>query len=229
MVTLQHIIAKYSNVKHNKDNYAVGGGLDAGKFASNRHEDARSDAGKLTLGEATALFKRATKLESATVKSIIKSALPDMEWHHAGKLPKSFGGGMKKTYFLNAEEIVTIANNWESYKRKFEEIEIAEQAEYDRKLTTEVIGYYYEWGYDYSGAYGKKRNHKVVHTYRGAEMGAPKNFSPCTEEEFFGFKLIEGRKYYGWDEPSTSDITPITEERYSEIIQQNRLSAASNK
>lgn len=117
---LEKIINKYESIKFNEDNYGVGGGLSSGAFASNRHQDAKYDDGKLTEGQATQLFKKATGLEIEVVKDVIKYAVPNMEWHHAGKLPKQYGGGMKKTYFLNANEIVDLATNWESYFEKYQ-------------------------------------------------------------------------------------------------------------
>lgn len=115
---LQAIADKYCGINYNDDNYSVGGGLASGKFASNRHEDAKFDEGKLTLGEATQLFKKATGLETDVVSEVLKYAVPNMEWHHAGKLPKSYGGGMKKTYFLNSSEICDAATNWNNYLEK---------------------------------------------------------------------------------------------------------------
>jgi len=117
---LEKIARKYSDVSHNADNYEIGGGLDSCKFASRRHEDARSDAGKLTLGEANSLFAKATGLTTAEVKELIEFQFSDLEWHHAGKLPKSYGGQMKKTYFLNATQIVEFAENFEKIKAEFE-------------------------------------------------------------------------------------------------------------
>lgn len=116
---LSKIAAKYATITFNEDNYYIGGGLDGKKFASNRHEDAKYDEGKLTEGQATQLFKKATCLDLDLVKSIINYAVPNMEWHHAGKLPKGYGGGMKKTYFLNAKEICDLATNWEDYLEKY--------------------------------------------------------------------------------------------------------------
>lgn len=116
---LEKIAKKYCSVNHNEDNYGIGGGLDSCKFASRRHEDAKEDAGKLTEGQATQLFKKATDLDLDFVKAVINYAVPNMEWHHAGKLPKSYGGGMKKTYFLNAKEICDLATNWENYCGKY--------------------------------------------------------------------------------------------------------------
>lgn len=124
--TLETICNKFCSVQHNENNYSIGGGLDGSKFASRRHEDAKYDDGKLTLGEATQLFKRATGLETDAVRVILEYAVPNMEWHHAGKLPKSYGGGMKKTYFLNSEEICDVAKNWNSYIEKLNLSKIAE-------------------------------------------------------------------------------------------------------
>ncbi len=120
MKTLDKIIAKYSNQEFNEENFHVGGGLTDGKFASNRHEDAKSDKGKLTFGKACQMFKEATNCELDFVKEVISYAIPNMEWHHAGKLPKRFGGGMKKTYFLNAKEIIKVASEWSSFVERLE-------------------------------------------------------------------------------------------------------------
>lgn len=122
---LEAICNKYCNIQQNDDNYLIGGGLDGVKFASRRHEDARGDEGKLTLGEATQLFKKATGLEKDAVREILEYAIPNMEWHHAGRLPKSYGGRMKKTYFLNAAEICDCAKNWDAYSEKLSLSKIA--------------------------------------------------------------------------------------------------------
>lgn len=115
---LEAICNKFRSIQHNDENYSMGGGLDGSKFASRRHENAKEDKGKLTLGEAAQLFKKATGLEVDAVRAILKYAVPNMEWHHAGKLPKSYGGGMKKTYFLNAAEICDVAKNWDANIQK---------------------------------------------------------------------------------------------------------------
>ena len=115
---LENICTKYCAINHNSDNYSIGGGLDGDKFASRRHEDAKDDEGKLTIGEAAQLFKKATGLEIQDIREVLKYAVPNMEWHHAGKLPKSYGGGMKKTYFLNAKEICNVAKNWDDFVEK---------------------------------------------------------------------------------------------------------------
>lgn len=114
MKSLEKIIEKFSGISP-RNNHSDGGGLCEWKFASVRHESAKKDNGKVTLGEATQMFKKATGLETAEVKKILQHAVPYMEWHHAGKLPKQYGGGMKKTYFLRAEQMVKIARDWADY------------------------------------------------------------------------------------------------------------------
>ena len=110
---LEKIAIKYRKMQHNDDNYGIGGGLDNVKFASRRHEDAKSDVGKLTLGEANTLFAKATGLTTCEIREIINFRFKNLEWHHAGKLPKKYGGGMKKTYFLKSFQIVELAENFE--------------------------------------------------------------------------------------------------------------------
>lgn len=134
---LEVICNKYCSIQHNDDNYSIGGGLDGSKFASRRHEDAKYDEGKLTLGEATQLFKKATGLDTDTVREVLEYAVPDMEWHHAGKLPKSYGGGMKKTYFLNAAEICDVAKNWDAYIEKINLSKIAAKNAAEEKKNLE--------------------------------------------------------------------------------------------
>ncbi|MBK7885451.1 MAG: hypothetical protein IPJ81_17925 [Chitinophagaceae bacterium] len=133
---LEKIAKKYCSIQFNEDNYAIGGGLDGEKFASRRHEDAKFDEGKLTEGAATQLFKKATGLELDLVKAIINYAVPNMEWHHAGKLPKAYGGGMKKTYFLNAKEICDLATNFNTYLGKYQISIEAKRTEAELKKRT---------------------------------------------------------------------------------------------
>jgi len=129
---LSKIANKFSDVEF-ENNFYVGGGLDSERFASNRHENAKSDSGKMTIGKAAQLFKKATKLSLEDVKEIINIAVPCPEWHHAGKLPKSYGGGMKKTYFLNAKEIVDICKNWNEYEAQLLELKLQEKNKIDRE------------------------------------------------------------------------------------------------
>ena len=120
MNSLEKIVKKYSNINHNDDNFSVGGGLDEYKFASRRHEDAKNDSGKITLGAANSMFAKATNLSTAEVKELIMFHFDGcLEWHHAGQLPKTYGGGMKKTYFLNAKQIVEFATHFEKIQQIF--------------------------------------------------------------------------------------------------------------
>lgn len=121
------------------DNYSLGGGIsNSGSYESVRHNDAKNDPSKLTLGELTAKIARSTKREHerAYVRQVILHTYPleELEWHHAGKLPKSYGGGMKKTYFLNAEQIVDLCDNWAEYCESFEEAISDEQERLRKEL-----------------------------------------------------------------------------------------------
>ncbi len=136
---LSKIAAKYGQLEHNDNNYSIGGGLAGDAFASNRHQDAKYDEGKLTEGKATQLFMKATGLSIEVVKEVINYAVPNMEWHHAGKLPKSYGGGMKKTYFINSHEIVNIATNWDSLVEKLEISKNEKRIAAEKKQSSEKI------------------------------------------------------------------------------------------
>jgi hypothetical protein len=138
MKTLEKIIEKYSSTEYS-DNYSIGGGLDDSKFASRRHQDAKNDDGKLTLGKANQMFSKATGLTVDEIKEVIKYAVPCMEWHHAGLLPKSYGGGMKKTYFLNASEIVNIATNWVAFVEKLAISKNAARLDNEQKKNREQL------------------------------------------------------------------------------------------
>ena len=113
-MSLEKIIKKYSPLRREDyDNFEIGGGLSENMVASNRHEHAVCDKAKLTMGRATSLFVRATGDPKETVKAIIDLAVPHPEYHHAGL----YNSRMKKTYFLNASEIVDIATNYDKYKQ----------------------------------------------------------------------------------------------------------------
>lgn len=187
-LTLEQIAARYSSIEFNNNNFEVGGGLSNEKFASRRHEDARNDAGKLTFGEACQMFKRATGADLEHIKEIIKYAVPFMEWHHAG----SFNGKMKKTYFLNAAEIVDIAKNWYDYEQKLElhnaqinEIESKKREKeqeilnflqknakyYERVPESELPKFFYTLKREMNGKYGwfdsTYKNYKMPEYYTG--------------------------------------------------------------
>lgn len=116
---MEKIANKYKDIVFNDKNFNIGGGLVVSKFASNRHEDAKSDQGKLTKGEAAQLFKKATGETTDFINNLIDYVFPNLEWHHAGKLPKAYGGGMKKTYFLNSQQVYDLAENWDIHTKGF--------------------------------------------------------------------------------------------------------------
>jgi hypothetical protein len=174
MKNIESILKKYSKLEHNTDNYGIGGGLDGAKFASRRHEDAKNDPGKVTLGVAAQMFKKATGLELEQVKEVLEYAVPNMEWHHAGMLPKAYGGGMKKTYFLNAKEICLCAANWDNFVEKLSLSKVAEKTEAENKKAFETRKL------EFLQAHAKK----IVRT-----LSKPENFY-VTDQEMNG--------KYGW-------------------------------
>jgi len=191
-MTLESIINKYCG-KQYRENYSIGGGLSEGKFASNRHENAKYDDGKLTLGQATQLFKKATNLDVDLIKDVLNYAVPNMEWHHAGKLPKSYGGGMKKTYFLNASEICDCAQNWADYIEKYNLSNQASKNEAEQKRNLESLklqflqnnakkvervetkpNYFYQTAQEMNGKYGwfdsTYKSYNLAEYYTGWEF-----------------------------------------------------------
>ena len=198
MKNLEKIIAKYSLIEY-KENYSIGGGLDGSKFASRRHEDAKCDDGKLTLGKANQLFAKATGLTVSEVNEVIRYAIPNMEWHHAGKLPKSYGGGMKKTYFLNAAEICECAKNWDANVEKLNLSKIAAKnaAEVKKTLearkleflqanakkverTTTIPSFFYKTAQEMNGKYGwfdsSYKSYKMPEYFSGWEFESEEKY-----------------------------------------------------
>jgi hypothetical protein len=198
-VKLEKIATKFQSVNFNADNYSVGGGLSGHKFASNRHEDARSDNGKVTQGEANQIFKKATGLDTALVNAIINFAVPNMEWHHAGKLPKAYGGGMKKTYFLNSAQIADLAKNWNKYQDSYlaqeqankSSAEVAKEREAKRqafllqnatkkeRITSKGI-WFYETNREMNGKYGwfssYGKSYNMTEYYTGWEFPSEEKY-----------------------------------------------------
>lgn len=198
---LKKIAEKYSKKAHNGNNYDIGGGLSTNQFASNRHEDAKYDDGKLTFGKACQMFKKATGINDLDfIKEIIHYAVPNMEWHHAGCLPKSYGGGMKKTYFLNSAEIVDLADNWKNYinqleiSKKKKRIELEDEKNEDKikeeflqKHAKKVIRiitkpcHFYETNREMSGKYGwfcsYEKSYNLPEYYTGWEFLNEKSYN----------------------------------------------------
>ena len=94
-----------------------GGGLATnitGKFESNRHAIAKIE--KFTFGKVVSELRKKKNggfvLSAVQLLEIYTSLFGTPEWHHAGMLPKQYGGGMKKTYFLNEIPSAETVNEW---------------------------------------------------------------------------------------------------------------------
>ncbi|GFS26151.1 hypothetical protein ElyMa_005204500 [Elysia marginata] len=188
---LMTITNKYKDREYNFENFNIGGGLDEFKFASRRHEDAKHDKGKETFGKVVQMFKSATGEDTDFIKKVIKYNVPAMEWHHAGRLPQSYGGGMKKTYYLNAEQIAEISSNWEGSKKKYLDSMEKDENENDKRAALKKrID-------KLQRSYGKKRG---VYMTRIPKEEKPKYFATEKEE-------MEGK--YGWFEAKYTYNLPV--------------------
>ncbi|MDD5013648.1 MAG: hypothetical protein PHW73_00920 [Atribacterota bacterium] len=173
------------------------------KYVSERH--AIASQSKFTAGEASKILKKQGINYSA--KEVIKAYKLfhgyEPEWHHAGFYKNNGKSTMGRTFFFTESEIEEISTHQDEINQKFAQ----EIAENQKKSETIIIGFYYIWDYDYSGNYGKKRNHKVLAVYEGNELNIPKNFTSCNQLQFENAKSKVGRKYYGWDEPLISEFS----------------------
>jgi len=187
-----------------------GGGLSVevtGKYTSVRHERARLD-GKMTAGDGAKLLKKQFKIslkakELTEAFQILTGREP--EWHHAGFYKNGTGKSrMGRTFFFSSDDIELVALGQD----KIAAIKLEREREREIAKNTIVTGIYFSWESDYSGAYGKKRNFKVLGTYQGSELGTPTNFTSSTEDQYQCAKLFENNKrYMGWDEPSPSEFS----------------------
>lgn len=117
-----------------------GGGLATnitGKFESNRHAIARIE--KYTFGEVAKELKKKKNggfnISASEMLNIYWTLFGEPEWHHAGKLPKQYGGGMKKTYFLDR---VPTAEEFSKWLKDYEEqIKKAEKRRDEEKIKAE--------------------------------------------------------------------------------------------
>lgn len=118
----------YNNMNGN------GGGLATnitGKFESNRHALARAE--KYTFGEVVKeLAKKKNggfKISASELLNVYTELFGVPEWHHAGALPKGYGGGMKKTYFLDEIPTAEQVQEWlvQYQKIKDEQRKLQEQ------------------------------------------------------------------------------------------------------
>lgn len=159
-----------------------GGGLASnitGKFESNRHAIARME--KITFGEAVKeLAKKKNgglKISANELLEIYRTLFGETEWHHAGKLPKQYGGGMKKTYFLNEVPTSQQVKDWK------ERFSVIQQEKENQKITEQKRK-------EIKEKFAKK-NGEVF--FRVLEENVPK-FSVVEKEEMSG--------KYGWFDAS---------------------------
>lgn len=130
---MKNFLQKFEGAEYNNDNYSVGGGLASGTGMSNRNFDAKYDSGKLTLDQAGKKIADIFGIDKSIVVSIIDHEF-DLEWHHAGFLPKSYGGGMRKIYYVNADQMIHVVRNFsELLNKKIVRDEEKNQAEISRK------------------------------------------------------------------------------------------------
>jgi len=194
---LEKIKEKFSVSSHNENNYEIGGGLDDCKFASRRHEDAINDSGKRTLGQTVQMFKRATGLETKTVKEIILHAMEsELEWHHAGKLPKEYGGGMKKTYFVNAAQICTLVDNWNEITFSLENHKREKELEKENQKTVQQKQQEF---LNKHGTFISRTLSKPEHFYEmEREMNGKYGWFDCTGKDYNLPIYYSGYKFESW-------------------------------
>lgn len=177
------------------------------KCVSERHFYASQT--KLTAGEAAKVISKNTgkKVLANDVKALFKAHYGrEAEWHHSGFYNGSQGRTMGRTFFLDEEQVNELTEHYDEIFAKLKETAQREAEELDRQKSTIVQGFYWTWGHDYGGRYGKKRSYKVLQAYEGNEANKPVNFTPCSPEVMDKVKAAAGRKYFGWDEPSLSEF-----------------------
>lgn len=175
------------------------------KYVSVNHVNASQT--KITAGEASKKLKKlGINISAKELVNNFKILGKNPEWHHSGFYKSNNKSKMGKTYFFTDDDI-----NWYIEKQKeFNTPEYQEEIKKEEiKKETTIKGFYYIWDYDYNGKYGKKRNYKVLSTYIGPETNKPNNFKYLNDDEFEIAKSKEGKKYFGWDEPSKIDFQTL--------------------
>lgn len=116
-----------------------GGGLAfniTGKYESNRHALARCE--KFTFGEVVKeLAKKKNggiKISAIELLEIYTLIFGEPEWHHAGFIPKKYGGGMKKTYFLDEIPTSEMVIEWKC-NAEIERKKRKDKLEIEKRLT----------------------------------------------------------------------------------------------
>jgi len=174
------------------------------KVVSERHHYASQV--KMTAGQAAAKLRKLGYQIKARelVKGWELLTGREPEWHHSGFYKGSQKKTMGRTFFFSDEQFATIQ------ERITEIQDLLKKQEAEKKVKAETIirGFFYEWDFDYSGRYGKKRNYKVLRTYEGSALNTPRNFTRVDDPKVFeNVTFAEGRRYYGWDEPSIHEFS----------------------
>jgi hypothetical protein len=190
-----------------------------------RHERAKID-GKLTAGQAAAKVRKSLGLKISAKELVAGYKMltgREPEWHHAGFYKPAAGGRktMGRTFFFDDCDVELLISRWS----EVETIKEVREVDHIRQIATNIIGYYYEWNYDYSGDYGRKKNYKVLRVFDGCEADKPKNFIACDRDLFDLAASIVGKKYYGWDEPTVENIRAAYEQQVRKQIAEEKREA----
>lgn len=186
-----------------KNNMNVnGGGLAVnitGRWESNRHALARNN--KYTFGEAAKelRLKRGGgfKVTATELLSIYRTLFGEPEWHHAGFLPKSYGGGMKKTYFLQAIPTPEEFAEWQA-KAAAKRQEAAAQATREHSVAERRHAYADEHGTPFTRVTSKPE-HSVVTT---CEMNGKYGWFEVREHHNYSLPVY----YTGWAFPTAEAL-----------------------
>lgn len=211
-----------------------GGGLSTavtGAYTSVRHALAKADPDKLTGGELARILRKRGHI--ITARDLVDAHCRIMgrypEWHHSGFKPKSAGGGMGRAYFYAADVVDRMADGLAKWQAEQAADRAAAQAEAERKRTTMVQGFAFEWTEEGVGRY--RRKVKRLLAYTGPEAYAPRTFTACDAAHFEAVKHHEGRIYRGWDEPSMGDFDPaaLAAHRKAVALAKRRATIAAKK
>lgn len=134
---LNNFIKKFEGVEANSENFFIGGGLEAGTGMSRRNWDAKNDEGKLTVDVASRKISEIFGVEKNIVKEIFENNF-SLEWHHAGFLPKSYGGGMRKIFYVSADQMLDVVRNFEALLQKESEREAKKKNDQELEKSREA-------------------------------------------------------------------------------------------
>jgi len=150
------------------------------------------------------MFAKATGLTIKEVKEVLNYAVPCMEYHHAGLLPKSCGGGMKKTYFLNSRQIYNVAREWNVYREKLKLSKIYNKNEDEKERNLKI----------------RRFNFLKEHAKKLERIKTPPQYFYQTKQEMMGRYgwFDSSKKYYemteyfsGWSFENEEDYNKFSE------------------